>query len=86
MRIAVIGAGNVRMARGHGWARPGCERTSGVRNPADKKGLTTALGFTPVDAGGPEAARYRKPVPVRRIHLASRMGDGPDFRFHLLRR
>lgn len=37
MKIAVIGAGNVGRALGHGWARRGHTVTFGVRDPFDKR-------------------------------------------------
>jgi len=48
--------------------------------------LIVALGFTPVDAGGLQAARYLEPLAMLWIHLAYRMGNGPNIGLHLLRR
>lgn len=48
--------------------------------------LIAALGFTPVDAGVLAAARYLEPVAMLWIHLAYRMGHGPNIGLHLLRR
>jgi 8-hydroxy-5-deazaflavin:NADPH oxidoreductase len=48
--------------------------------------LLAALGFAPVDAGGLEAARYLEPLAMLWIHLAYRLGNGPDIGLQLLRR
>ena len=37
MKIAIIGAGNVGQALGHGWAKAGHQITYGVKNPKDEK-------------------------------------------------
>ena len=48
--------------------------------------LIVSLGFTPVDAGGLQAARYLEPLAMLWIHLAYRMGHGPNIGLHLVRR
>lgn len=48
--------------------------------------LLAALGFAPVDAGGLDAARYLEPLAMLWIHLAYRLGNGPDIGLQLLRR
>jgi hypothetical protein len=48
--------------------------------------LIVALGFAPVDAGSLESARYLEPLAMLWIHLAHRLGHGPNIGLHLLRR
>lgn len=48
--------------------------------------LIVTLGFAPVDAGPLSAARYLEPLAMLWIHLAYRMGHGPNIGLHLLRR
>lgn len=56
MRIAIIGAGRVGMALGHGWVRAGHDVMFGVRNPAGKEVLVGRVGTVP------EAARAAEVV------------------------
>jgi hypothetical protein len=48
--------------------------------------LIVTLGFAPVDAGPLQAARYLEPLAMLWIHLAYRMGHGPNIGLQLLRR
>ena len=56
MRIAIIGAGRVGMALGHGWVRAGHDVVFGVRHPAGKEVLVGRV------ASVPEAARAAEVV------------------------
>lgn len=54
MRIAIIGAGRVGMALGHGWARAGHDVVFGVRNPGGTAVLVGRVGTVPDAARGAE--------------------------------
>lgn len=47
MRIAIIGAGRVGMALGHGWVRTGHDVVFGVRNPAGREVLVGRVAAMP---------------------------------------
>jgi NADPH-dependent F420 reductase len=49
-------------------------------------GLAGELGFEVVDAGPLAVARYLEPLAALWVHLAYRLGLGPDIAFKLLRR
>jgi 8-hydroxy-5-deazaflavin:NADPH oxidoreductase len=49
-------------------------------------GLVTELGFEPVDDGPLKQARYLEPLAMLWISMAYQLGQGPNFRFRMVRR
>lgn len=88
----VVKAFNTTGAANMGSPRYGAERLTmflcGDDAPAKSvvSELARVLGFEPVDCGGLTAARYLEPLAMLWIHLAYKVGLGPDFGFRLLRR
>jgi 8-hydroxy-5-deazaflavin:NADPH oxidoreductase len=61
MRIAIIGAGRVGMALGHGWVRAGHAVAFGVRNPAGKEVLVGRVATVPEAVRGAEVVVLATP-------------------------
>jgi predicted dinucleotide-binding enzyme len=61
MRIAIIGAGRVGMALGHGWVRAGHDVVFGVRHPAGREVLVGRVATVPEGARAAEVVVLATP-------------------------